>query len=101
MLTDAESVLWNTSEFATTVTYGTTSITAQVIYGDAEEVGEERQDFKVDKARISVKVSDITTPAYRDEITIGSDTWYVQRIISGDEVEWLLGIEKDERPDLR
>lgn len=99
-VTDDLNTFFNDEEHAASVTYGTTEITAIVDYGDSGSNKEYNQDFKAGKAILKVKVSDVTEPAYRDEVTIGSDTWYVRRILDGDGYWWVVGIEKVERPEL-
>ena len=89
------SAFFNEDEFAETVTYAGNDITAVVSHGEkpAEESGS-----KVQKATLFVKVSDVATPAYRDAIVIGSDTWHMQKRLNGDGYVWELAIETDERP---
>ena len=89
------SSFFNQNEFAETVTYAGTAITAIVSHGEkpAQESGS-----TVQKATLFVKVSDVATPAYRDVVVIGSDTWYMQGRLNGDGYIWELVIERDERP---
>ena len=90
-----QSVFFNTDEFAETVTYQGSAITALVSYG---------QDPKRDanshraEAQLLVKASDVAAPAYRDTVGIGSDTWYVLRKEKADDDTWLLTLYRDERP---
>lgn len=99
-LTNDLAVFYNTTEFGTTITYGGTSVTAIIDYGDAGGGGSYNKDFTVVKATIRVKQSDVANPAYRDAVVISSNTWYVQREISGDGKDWVIGIERVERPEL-
>ena len=99
-LTDDLAAFYNTDEFATTVTYNSSSISAIVDYGDSGKDRDYNRDFHVTKATLRVKQSDVTSPAYRDAVVIGSNTWYVQRQIEGDGIEWVMGIERAERPEL-
>jgi len=91
------SAFFNEDEFAEEVTYAGSDITALVFYAEnpAKESGS-----TVQKATLFVKVSDVATPAYRDAIVIGSDTWYMQSRLNGDGYVWELAIERDERPIL-
>lgn len=99
-LTNDLATFYNTDEFAVTVTYDGTSITADVMYGDSGKDRDYNKDFSVTKAVLRVKQSDVTNPAYRDTVIIGSNTWYVQREIQGDGYDWVIGIERAERPEL-
>lgn len=91
-LTQDLSVFFNIDEFATTVTYDSVSVSAIVDYGDS--------DYRVTKATLFVKVSDVALPKYRDEVIIDSLTWYVMRKIESNGKVWEIGIERDERPEL-
>jgi hypothetical protein len=98
------SVFINTDEFATAIIYAGSSINAIVDYGNAAEDNIFQSDHPsgstVDVCEIEVKVADVASPAYRDEVVIGSTTWYMRKIISGDGITWLLRLETDERPVL-
>jgi len=96
MTTDL-SVLFNTDEFAETVTYSGEDISAVVDYGLDQDMGDEAT---VDRALLCVKQSDVSSPAYRDAVVIGTATWYVKNVKSGDGYVWVLEITKDERPVL-
>ena len=91
------SSFFNDDEFAETITYAGSSITAVVSH---EEKPAQESGSTVQKATLFVKVSDVATPAYRDAIVIGSDTWYMQGRLNGDGYVWELAIERDERPVL-
>jgi len=86
---------FDTDEFAETITYAGSEIPAIVSY---DENLDERTGASVAIARISVRKSDVESPAYRDEVKIGSQTWYVRNILSGDGYVWLLGLYSQERP---
>lgn len=95
-----EEVFFNTDEFAQEVTYGGIPINANVLFGDADTPADRSRDFQIGQARIEVKVSDVSEPAYRDAVVISGVNYRVQRIISKDEISSILGIETDERPEL-
>lgn len=100
-LTTDEAVFYNTDEFAVTITYGGSSIDAIVTYGGANTSATPgRRNFQIDQAHISVKKSDVATPSYRTAVVISGTTYYVQEIEEGDELNWILGLETDERPEL-
>jgi len=93
-----DDIFFNTGEFAETVTYNGVEISALVSYGERlEDAG----GAKRTKAQLRVKAADVADPAYRDTVVIGSNTFYVQNRISGDDRSWLLEISRDERPGLR
>lgn len=100
MTTDL-AVFFNDDEFAETVTYNGTDITAIVEYGAGRDTGAVAR-----LATLFVKKSDVTLPAYRDTIIIGSDTWRVfenedqEAVISGDGYVWKIPIFLSERPTL-
>ena len=89
---------FNTDEFAQAITYNGASINALVDYGMYDS-GENART-----ARIIVKASDVPSPAYRDPVVIGSDTWRVFRdpnrevAVKGDGHVWELALIRDERP---
>ena len=97
----------NTEEAAIEIIYETTSIDVMIEYGRSGR-NDLNEDFRADKAIIELKVPDVTEPQYRDQITIeatwsrsgSEETWYVQRPIEGDKGTWIVGIEKDHRPEL-
>ena len=94
-LTTDLSVFFNTDEFAQTVTYKGTPIAAIVDYG--ENPGKEG-DALITLGTLTVKASDVPSPAYRDTVVIGSNTWRVRGVISGDGYIWKLSIYRGERP---
>ena len=99
-------VFLNTDEFATTVSYNGTDITAMV-----EVVVIDRIENDGIVAELTVKVSDVADPSYRDTVIISSGllagTWKVfrdrtrQMLIRGDDNLWVVPIIKDERPFIR
>lgn len=85
MAADISAVFFNTSEFAETVTYNGTSITA------IPEIGEDNRKGNTFAASggsgiayFTVKESDIAWPEPPDKITYKNVTWYVARVISSD-----------------
>jgi len=96
--TDLGEHHFNLDEFARTITYNGSDIPAVVDYGMSPS-GENART-----ARITVKVSDVPSPAYRDTVVIGSDTWRVFRdpnqevAVKGDGHVWELSLIRDERP---
>ena len=47
-----------------------------------------------------VQVADVATPVYRTAVVISGTTWYMMRVISGDEYTWRVELETNERPHL-
>jgi len=93
-LTADDLAIYNTDEFAETVTYNSGSISAIVDYGEALD---EVTGRMVATAQMSIKVSDVASPARRDVVVINSVTWYVSDTISGNGSDWDLLLFRDER----
>jgi hypothetical protein len=90
MATDL-AVFFNSSEFAESVTYAGTAITAVVMPGQAIEAGGSMTaERTVKRATLFVKASDVAAPAYRDAVVIDGDTWHVIQIPGEDEGVWEL-----------
>lgn len=96
-MTSDLSVFFNTDDFAQSVTYAGKAVNALVILGENLDDAGSRESAMA-RGQIVVKVSDVATPAYRDAVVIGSDTWRVRRIVYGDGLVWKLDIYRDERP---
>ena len=78
-----------------TVTYAGADITAIIHYQAPDDGGKSR----VLKATAKVQVTDVATPAYRDEIVDGSFTWTVKDWSPRNTgLVWLLELESGERP---
>ena len=86
---------FNEDEHAQTVTYNDADITA---VADVGQRISKQTGSVVDECKLYVQVSDVSSPAYRDTVLIGSDTWRVRRVLSGDGYTWTLSLERDERP---
>ena len=80
-----------------TITYNGTDILAGISY---EEDLEQKKEAAKANCIIMVKSTDVTRPGYRDTIVIGSITWKLLNIISGDQHSWKLKLYRDERPIL-
>lgn len=93
---DLDDVLLNTDEFAQEITYNGTTIKAIVEYGK-----QKAKDSIMFDAMITVKASDVPSPAYRDPVVIGSDTYRVYQDkefqSSGDGYVWQIPLYKGER----
>ena len=100
MVEDDLDTFLNNEEHATSITYSGTTIDAIVEYGDSGRDVDYNRDFKATRATIKVKVSDVSSPAYRDAVVISSNTWRVMREIEGDGYWWIIGIERLEKPDM-
>jgi len=91
------SIFFDNADFAEIVTYNGASITAIVDYKtNLDPVGSRGSAMAT--AEMSVKVSDVAVPAYRDTVVIGSATWKVRRTLNGAGDVWQLEIYRDERP---
>jgi len=95
MTTDLAS-FFNSDEFAESVTYAGSAITA--IFTPADNLDEDEGGSALAMATLEVKVSDVAAPAYRDAVVVGSATWAVRKILSGDKDVWRLELYRDERP---
>jgi len=95
MAADLAANQYDTDEHAVSVSYNGSSISALVEYGDDLE---DSQDGLFAVAYLTVLKSDVASPAYRDPVIISSQTWYVQKIVKGDTLQWQLKLTRDERP---
>ena len=95
------SKIYSTDEFAQAVTYAGSSVTGIVSYTeDLDQRGAvySSHSSHAATAELRVRKSEVASPAYRDTVVIGSVTWRVRRVISGDGHDWLLLLERGERP---
>lgn len=92
---DVSDVILNTDDLAQSVTYAGSAVDAVVKY---EEAFDEQRGSVVRRAEVLVATADVSSPAYRDAVVIGGDTWYVRRVLAGDAYMWKLECERDERP---
>lgn len=105
-MTSDISVFLNEEEFAQTVTYNGTEITAMV---NVEVIDRIDNDGIV--VELTVNTTDVAKPSYRDTVVISSGllagTWKVYRdatrqmLIRGDDNVWVVPIITDERPFMR
>jgi len=98
MITNDLARVFDTDEMAETVTYGGSEISAIVSH---EADPDERDGGRAAAVILRVKVSDVASPAYRDSVVIGSDTWRVKQVLGGDGNIWRLQLERDERSGFR
>lgn len=85
MAADLSAVFFNTSEFAETVTYNDTSITAIPEIGESNQKGNEfSTDGSADRAEFFIMVADIADPVPGDVIVHYSKTWTVVRVLESD-----------------
>ena len=97
-LSEARASALNTcfsSAHADALTYAGTSIYGHVTYGGNAPTARH--------ATLTVRVSDVAAPAYRDTVVIGSTTWRVhsdggEAIITGDGLTWEIPLIRDEKP---
>lgn len=98
---DLDAVFLNTDEFAQEITYEGATIKAIVHYGPRRNKNIDRA-ISCDAWLEGVKVSDVATPAYRDTVVIGEDTYRVliddTTQPEGDGYSWIIDLKKGERP---
>ena len=99
---DDLDIFLNTDEFAETISYNGSSISA--IFSSKKNLDNDTEvkggDTSMAKAILIVKVSDIASPAYRDTVIRSNVTWKIRDIEFGDGYIWKLNIYRDERPVL-
>jgi len=96
--TDLATVM-STDYFGETVTYAGSSVPAIVDRGEnLADVSGGTEGARNAEARIWVRTSDVSAPAYRDAVVIDSVTWYVLRVVSGAGGMWTIDLFRDERP---
>ncbi|MHB8109762.1 MAG: head-tail joining protein [Syntrophorhabdaceae bacterium] len=97
---DLDNVFLDTDEFAQAITYNSASIKAIVHHGPRRKSAD--QIVSCDAWLEGVKVSDVATPAYRDTVVIGANTYRVliddQTQPEGDGFSWVIDLKKSERP---
>lgn len=101
LLTKDIAVFFDSNEFAETISYNSASISAIVEREfDLADINMASWDSAKVEAIVTVKVSDVANPSYRDTVTIGSDTFRVFQRISGDGGTWTLALISEERPTI-
>jgi len=88
------------ADLAETVTYNGDSVLGSISYG-SEAGGVPGVRGNATLAEIDILKSDVPDPAYKDTVVIGTTTWIVQTVLSGDEWGWRLLISSNERPTRR
>jgi len=85
MAADISAVFFNASEFAETVTYNGTSITAIPEIGESNQKGNEySSDGSSDRAEFCVKVANVADPVPGDVIVYSGKSWTVARVLESD-----------------
>lgn len=90
---------FQTSMFGQAVTYNGTSITA-VFSAQADPERNLRADSQAAAGVLHVRKADVSAPKYRDLIVIDGLEWRMVGILSSDEAQWRLSIERDRRMGL-
>lgn len=96
---DIVAVFYNNDEFAETVVYNGADVLAIVNRGSSPNITE----TVATECSIRVQVSEVPSPAYRDVVVIGSDTFYVLQDDretprkTDDGLEWIIPLYSDER----
>jgi hypothetical protein len=98
---DLDHLVFNTSEFAQTITYNSASIPAVVTYGENLDDIAGRQIGVQASVTIEVKASDVPAPKVRDTVVIGGVTYRVLRLVRGDAYVKQIALSTDERPAMR
>lgn len=99
MATDLTACM-STDEHAQAITYAGEAVNAIVDYGENLAEDYHGDNSRVMQATIIVAVADVAAPAYRDAVTIGATSWFVDRVIEGDSEKWTLALTSGERPVL-
>jgi hypothetical protein len=96
---DDLDVVFNADEHAQAVTYNGTPISAVLTFGD---IMDDDVAAITRQKVLWVKASDVSTPAYRDTVVTGSETWRVgpEDKHESDGSTWKLPLFRDERPIL-
>ena len=94
---DLDDTLFDDEGLAEEVTYDSSAITAHVVF---QEEWDEEKGGNINVCHLQVKTADVASPAYRDPVIVGSETWYMDHIISGDGLSWILYLKQEERPKL-
>lgn len=95
MITDAEQMLFNTDEFASTATYavGVTTASIRVIIDEnKDQLGDGTSD-----ATISGLVAEIEEPEHNSVITCDGKAWRVVMVVTKDDLVWRAVATRDER----
>jgi len=87
--------VWFADAIADTINYNGQDIRGHIRY---DKNLDERTGTADARATIIVKQADVPAPDYRDPVVIGSQTWLVRSISSGDGLTWELELYRDERP---
>lgn len=87
---------WFSSAHADEITYNGTAIYGHLSYGGGNAPTARH-------ATLTVQVSDVAAPTYRDAVVINSTTWRVysdggEAIIAGDGLTWDIPLIRDEKP---
>ena len=93
------SVLFNTDEFAVTITYANTSTPAVVRGGlNKNDINDLDRSTNIEaQCHITIPKCYVSSVAYRDVVVISGVTWYMRRELDSDEFFWELLLTRDER----
>jgi hypothetical protein len=92
---DAMEVWFDADLMASLCTYNGVSIPAHFSREEAEVVN---ASGRGERAALEVRASDVVTPAYRDTVVVGADTWHVMRVLSSDGYSHRLELYRGEKP---
>ncbi len=87
---------WFRPDFSEAIIYNGANIQGHITYGGPNSL-------IADQAVLTVRVSDVPAPAYRDTVVIGGQAWRVYQdekqgvIIKGDSMTWDLMLIRGER----
>lgn len=90
----------NPLEFGQAATYtpfGSTSVETVVVPAMGEDLEEGATSSRA-AARLFVPIEDVPSPAYKDTVLFGGETWTVQRVLAKDNQVAELAISRDIRP---
>jgi hypothetical protein len=80
-----------------TIEYNGVGILADIDYGGNLDHVDDHTSARA-TATVSVRCSDVPTPAYRDVLSFHDNTWRMLRTLNGDGQTWDLEVERDTRP---
>lgn len=103
---DLQEVIFSTDDFAETVIYtpfGGSPKEVTVVFIPGRDIDDARWNAAVQASAVMwVQASDVASPAYKDTVTVGTDTWTIVNINRrGRDKIWRLDLRRDLRPTFK
>lgn len=103
---DLADVIFSEDDFAETAIYtpfGGSPVSVKVLFLPEDDIDDVQWNTAVQASGIMyVQASDVASPAYKDTVVIGSDTWTVVNINRGvRDKMWRLDLRRDLRPTFK